>query len=147
MVDDRAGELDVEGKHRAVAPLDGEADLAFAAIGPQVMDAGRDGEARGLVHGRPGTRAAWYTGGRYTGGRAKSRSGPPAIAAGSSPLLTNRSCLAGRWRQFAGARLTVIVMASAAAALCRVVSVALVPPASRRATAAWLVDMRAASSR
>ena len=50
-------------------------------------------------------------------------------------------------RQFAGAKLTVIVISRAAAALWRVVSVALVPPASRRATAAWLVDMRAASSR
>ena len=35
---------------------------------------------------------------------------------------------------------------SAAAAFCGVVSVALVPPASRRATAAWLVDIRTASS-
>ena len=44
--------------------------------------------------------------------------------------------VAGRWRQCVGARLTVIVTSRAAAALWRVVSVALVPLASRRATAA-----------
>ena len=57
------------------------------------------------------------------------------------PFAAKRRC------QCAGARLTVIVMSRAAAARWRVVRVALVPPASRRATAAWLVDMRVARSR
>ena len=57
---------------------------------------------------------------------------PPFQLPETSPL-SNR---AKRWSQCDGARLTVIVMSRAAATLWRVVSVALVPPASRRATAA-----------
>ena len=53
----------------------------------------------------------------------------------------------GQRCQRAGARSMVSSRPSATAAFCRVVSVALVPPASRRATAAWLVDIRTASSR
>src|SRR3954447_15659619 len=49
--------------------------------------------------------------------------------------------------QLAAVSSTVTLRSSAAASFCRVVRVAPTPPASRRATAAWLVPMRLASSR
>jgi hypothetical protein len=49
--------------------------------------------------------------------------------------------------QLAAESSTVTLRSSAPATFCSVVSVAPTPPASRRATAAWLVPMRAASSR
>ena len=45
-------ELDVDGEDLAVASLDHEVDLAFAAMGSRVMDAGRQREVGGLVQGQ-----------------------------------------------------------------------------------------------